>query len=84
VLRPGASGKIWLTPDHYTNAASARSGLALKKVPDGYYEIPMCRVKCLSSPSKVEPYYGQPGGGTEITTEFPIDVSALPFKPFGG
>ena len=27
---------------------------------------------------------GQPGGGTEITTEFPIDVSDLIFDPLGG
>lgn len=36
-----------------------------------------------SPPSIVEPYYGQPGGGTEITTENPIDVSDLAFILFG-
>jgi hypothetical protein len=84
VLRPGASGKTWLTPDEYASGAEARAKLALNKTPDGYYEIPMCRVQCPSGPSTVEPYYGQPGGGTEITTEYPIDVGDLPFIRFGG
>ena len=84
VLRPGSSGKTWLTPDEYASGAEARAKLALNKTPDGYYEIPMCRVQCPSGPSTVEPYYGQPGGGTEITTEYPIEVGDLPFIRFGG
>jgi len=84
VLRPGASGKTYLTPDEYASGAEARARLALNKTPDGYYEIPMCRVQCASGPSPVKPFYHQPGGGTEITTEFPIDISGLDFFPFGG
>ena len=84
MLRPGASGKIWLTPDEYASGADARAKLALNKTPDGYYEIPMCRVQCPSRPSTVEPYYGEPGGGTEITTEYPINVADLPFLRFRG
>ena len=84
VLRPGSSGKTWLTPDEYASGAEARAKLALDKTPDGYYEIPMCRVQCRSGASRVAPLNGQPGGGTEITTEWPIDVSGLPFNPFGG
>jgi len=83
VLRPGASGKTWLTPDRYSSGAEAQAKLALNKTPDGYYEIPMCRVQCPSAPSTVEPLFGQPGG-IEITTEWPIDVSDLPFISFGG
>jgi hypothetical protein len=83
VLRPGASGKTWLTTDRYASGAEARSGLALNKSPDGYFEVPMCRVLCPSGPSRVEPFYRQPGGGTEITTEFPINVGGLSFNPFG-
>lgn len=78
------SGKTWLTPDKYASGAEARSGLALNKTPDGYYEIPMCRIQCPSGPSIVEPYNGELGGGIEITTRFPIDVSDLPFIRFGG
>lgn len=84
VLRPGSSGKTWLTTDRYASGTEARSGLALNKTPDGYFEVPMCRVQCPSGPSKVEPLYKQPGGGTQITTEFPINVGGLSFNPFGG
>jgi hypothetical protein len=83
-ITPGlSSGKTWLTPDEYLNGVTAQSRLALNKTPDGYFEIPMCRVSCPSSPSRVQPYNGQPGGGIEITTNSPIDVSGLPFTPFG-
>jgi len=44
----------------------------------------MCRVQCASGPSTVPPFYGQLGGGTEITTGLPIDISDLPFIRFGG
>lgn len=81
---PGSSsGKTWLTPDEYLDGATAQSRLALNKTPDGYFEIPMCRVSCPTSPSRVQPYNGQPGGGIEITTNSTIDVTGLPFIPFG-
>ena len=81
---PGSSsGKTWLTPDEYLDGATAQSRLALNKTPDGYFEIPMCRVSCPSSPSRMQPYDGQPGGGIEITTNSTIDISGLPFIPFG-
>jgi hypothetical protein len=81
---PGSSsGRTWLTPDEYLDGATAQSKLALNKTPDGYFEIPMCRVSCPSSPSRVQPYNGQPGGGIEITTNSTIDVTGLPFIPFG-
>lgn len=83
-INPGVnSGKIWVTPDEYADGAEAQAGLALNKTPEGYFEFPASRVLDPSSPSIVEPYYGQPGGGTEITTESPIDVSDLPFILFG-
>ncbi|MDO8390244.1 MAG: RHS repeat-associated core domain-containing protein [Actinomycetota bacterium] len=83
-ITPGvSSGKTWLTPDEYLDGVSAQSKLALNKTPDGYFEIPMCRVQCPSSPSVVQPYNGQPGGGIEITTTSPIDITGLPFIRFG-
>ena len=83
-ITPGpVSGRTWLTPDEYLDGATAQSRLALNKTPDGYFEIPMCRVGCPSSPSVVKPYNGQPGGGIEITTNSPIDVTGLPFIHFG-
>jgi hypothetical protein len=78
-----ASGKIWLTTDEYADGASAQSQLALPRAPDGYFEIPASRVSGLSEPSTVEPAYGQPGGGTEMTTESPIDITDINFIEFG-
>jgi hypothetical protein len=84
-INPGvSSGKIWVTPDEYANGVEAQARLALNKIPEGYFEFLSSRVLEPSPPSIVEPYYGQPGGGTEITTEFPIDVSELSFILFGG
>ncbi len=83
-IEPGLkSGKIWVTPDRYASGAEARAKLALDKTPDGYFEIPMCRVKCPTAPSPVAPWNGQPGGGIEITTEFGIDIRGLIFRTFG-
>lgn len=83
-ITPGpVSGKTWLTPDEYLDGVTAQSKLALNKTPDGYFEIPMCRVQCPSSPSVVQPLNGQPGGGIEITTNSPIDVTGIPFIQFG-
>jgi hypothetical protein len=82
-IKPGpASGKVWVTPDKYANGAEAQAKLALNKTPGGYFEIPMCRVQCRSAPGIVEPYYGQPGGGIEITTPFKVPVGGLRFIPF--
>ncbi len=81
-IEPGASGKIFVTPDLYVNGADAQSRLALPITPDGFFDIPVNRILDPSLPSTVEPVYPQPGGGTEITTQAPIDVGGLPFNPF--
>jgi RHS repeat-associated protein len=81
-LEPGATGETWLTPDQYSSGAEAQAKLALNKTPDGYYDIPACRVNCASGPSTVERAYGQPGGGTEYTTRSPISVRGLSFTRF--
>ena len=83
-ILPGpSSGRIWVTPDEYVDAATAQSRLALPNAHDGYFEFPLCRVDCPSPPSIVEPWNGYPGGGIEITTTSPIDVSDIPTVPFG-
>lgn len=82
-ITPGSSGNIWVTPDRYVNGATAQSRLALSRTPDGYFEIPLCRVSCPSPPSTVQPWGRFPGGGIEITTTSPIDITGLSFKTFG-
>ncbi len=82
-VRPGLeSGKIWVTPDKYADGAAAQARLALDKTPGGYFEIPVCRIQCPTAPSTVRPTTKQPGGGIEITTTSPIDITDLPFIPF--
>jgi RHS repeat-associated protein len=54
----------------------------LRNTPDGYFEFPFENLIDPSAPSTVKPFYGQPGGGIEITTESPIDVSGFPFQLF--
>ena len=71
-LRPGAlSGKTWLTADKYDSGAGARSALALDKTPDGYFEIPICRVRCPSGSSTVKPANGQLGGAARSRPSSP-------------
>ncbi len=83
-IEPGlSSGKIWLTTDQYATAADAQSSLALPNTPNGYYQLPSYAVDNLSEPSVVEPAYGQPGGGIEMTTDQSIDISDIPFTTFG-
>ena len=82
-ITPGSSGKIWVTPDEYLDGVTAQQRLAVDKTPGGYFEIPICRVSCPSPPSPVDPWYSQPGGGIEITTTSPIDVTGLKFRTYG-
>jgi hypothetical protein len=85
LIRPGeTSGKIWLTPDPYPNGPAAKSALALPTTPDGYFDVPTDRIVSPSAPGRVEPTDDGPGGGTEITTESPIDSGGLEFTPFEG
>ena len=81
-IRRSSDGKVYLTPDEYTNGVTAQARLALTRTPDGYFEVPMCRVKCPSGPSTVPANNGQPGGGLEITTQQPVDATGLRFLQF--
>ena len=50
----------------------------------GTTKSPFRRLRDFSEPSVVEPAFGQPGGGTEMTTGNPINVGGIPFRTFGG
>jgi hypothetical protein len=82
VIVPGQSNLTYLTPDEYPSGAAAQAGLSLDKTPTGCFEIPLCRVSNPSAVSEVDPAYGQPGGGLELTTPGSIDVSGLTFVRF--
>jgi beta-lactam-binding protein with PASTA domain len=79
---PGGSGLVYVTPDAYTDGATAQAGLSLETTPDGYFEILVSRITGLSPLSTVDPFYGQPGGGLEATTASSIDISGLAFHTF--
>jgi len=87
-IKLGQSGKIWLTPDQYNSGVDALNRLALTYTPNGFFRIPISRIARMSNAATVDPipagegYDARPGGGTEITTIDPIDVSGVPFEPF--
>jgi len=79
-IRPGASGKAYFTPDRYSSATDAQRGLALPTKPEGYFEVPLSRLRSPSPMRRVDPNFGQPGGGLECTVTCPTDVSGLRFR----
>jgi hypothetical protein len=83
-IEPSASsGVSFVTPDVYAGGAEAQSMLALPNTPDGFFEFPSSSVLEPSPASTVGEANGFLGGGTEITTSYPIDVSGIGFTPFG-
>jgi len=79
-IRPGASGKAYFTPDRYSSATDAQRGLALPTKPEGYFEVPLSRLRSPSPMRRVDPNFGQPGGGLECRVTCPTDVSGLRFR----
>jgi hypothetical protein len=78
-------GSIYLSPDEYPSAAAAQDALAMTRVtPTGYFKIPVSRIQNLEGPSPIRPWPpgSATGGGTEYTTQTPIDVSDLPWIRF--
>lgn len=81
LLRPGASGRTFLSPTRYSGAGHAQAELALPRTPTGYFEIPASRVSNVTAPTRVTPNFGQPGGGLECWTTCPINMSGLKWVP---
>ncbi|MFC3122060.1 RHS repeat-associated core domain-containing protein [Agaribacter flavus] len=82
-ILPGPnSGKVWMTPDTYATGEQARASLALDKTPDGYYKVPLTNIPPKPSHvGKVEPWNGEPGGGTEVIFETPISIENAEWVP---
>jgi RHS repeat-associated protein len=83
-LVPGKDGYNYFTKDNYTSGVDAKTYLALREAPDGFFEVPESRIPSMSSPSRVDPLNDEPGGGTEIKTPDTIDMSGLDFMGFDG
>jgi hypothetical protein len=82
VIRQSADGNTYLTPQYFTNRASAQSNLALSQTPRGYFTIPKRDALPVSQPGPVQPYNGQPGGGIEVKTPHPVKVTNPTFTKF--
>jgi len=74
LIRGGRPGVTYATNDYYSSSAAAQSGLALPVAPELRVTLSV-PTGSFSSPSRVEPAYGQPGGGTERTA-----VGTIPAK----
>jgi hypothetical protein len=83
-INPGAgSGKVFVSPTQYADAATAQAELSLPRPPTaGYFEIPESRLPGLTDPSPVRADYGQPGGGLECWVTCPVDLRGLKFVPW--
>jgi RHS repeat-associated protein len=79
-IRPGASGRVFVSPTRYTDAARAQSELALPRTPTSVIEIPASRLPGLTKPTVVQPGPGGPGGGLECWVTCRVNVRGLPFE----
>jgi hypothetical protein len=66
-VRAGEDGYAYFTPDIYFSGKKAKSRLALRKKPIGYFIFNMDDFTSgFEAPRKVTPYNNEPGGGIEI------------------
>lgn len=76
-IAPGADGRVYVTTDDYASGEAAQAGLALRRTPTGYFEIPAGRLPGLEGPYVVDPANGQPGGGVEYWVEQAVEADGL-------
>lgn len=74
VMTFSGAGRTWFTPDRYLTRSDAKSFLALPAVPShrvGPYpedELPGWSIAL----QRVQPAFGEPGGGWEAATDYPM------------
>jgi hypothetical protein len=76
----GADGKAYFTPGRYANATDAQRLLSMRAKPQGYFEIPFSRLKNPRPFTRVDPHWGQPGGGLESFVTCGTSVRSVPFR----
>jgi hypothetical protein len=81
-IRPGADGRVYVTPTRYSGGAQAQAELALGRTPTGYFEVPRARLPGLQGPRRVDPWAGQPGGGVECWVTCSVEAEGLKWFPF--
>jgi RHS repeat-associated protein len=75
------TGRLYLTSTVYSSGVLAKSELALRSLPDGYYEVPRERIGELHGPGCVSSDNGEDGGGIEYWTPEAIDATGLRWVP---
>ncbi len=82
-IRPGPSGKLYLTPSRYDAGYEAAGWLAITKLVEMVCEIPEGRVAAATNPRRAKKIKGpsgmilRRGRGIEVTTPREIDANGL-------
>lgn len=83
-FRPDAKGELFFTPDRYGSASEAQRWLALPTKPEVYFDVPVSRIPGgLPGATRVDPHFGQPGGGLECVVRCPVSAGGLRARGIG-
>ena len=74
-------GYVYLTPDIYFTGATAKSRLALRRVPVGYFRIPEQDIVDITHRGTVGRANGEDGGGDEWVSPEPVAVARAVWIP---
>ena len=85
MLRGGREGTTYFTDSYYKNANNAKSRLALPEKPSYIMEFEINNSPNISGGTRVQPAYGELGGGREYYTDDIIEVGIINYqKMIGG
>lgn len=84
-LRGGRQGTTFFTDSYFKNTNKAKSRLASPEKPSYIVEFEITNKPKISGGTKVEPAYGEIGGGREYFTDDVIEVTIVNYqKMIGG
>ena len=75
VIQPSGDGNVYVTPQVIGTGAAAKSLLALRQQPTGYFRIPIKNFYALHGPGIVQKMNNEPGGGFEIKNYGPVSAA---------
>lgn len=76
-LRGGNPGKTYFTTNRYRTKRSAQRYLSLPTMPDVRVDFEILNTPQIFGPKRVDPAFGQPGGGVEYWSEEEVIVRIL-------
>ena len=79
-LRGGRTGTTYFTDSYFKNANKAKSRLALPEKPSYIVEFEITNNPNISGGTKVQPAFGEKGGGREYFTDDVIEVIILNYQ----